>query len=133
MKMTENDIIGQLSEKQIAAIPHILFGRTDEQVANEIGVTRQTVNVWRNQDPNFIAELNLRRHAIWECNVDKLRLLAMKALVIIEDDLENDDEKVRRKAAYFFANQMSFKKFLEPKGDTNPKKIQLDLIFDELM
>jgi len=131
--MTQLDNSRQLSEKQLTSIPHILIGKSDEEVANEVGVTRQTVNNWRNHDPDFIAELNLRRQEIWDNNLDRMRQIAHSAIDIIEDNLDSKDEKVKREAAYFIAKQINLSKHIQPKGETNPNKIKSKQMFEEFM
>ena len=39
----------------------------DRVVAEKIGVARETVSRWRNDNPYFAAELNRRRKEIWGC------------------------------------------------------------------
>ena len=60
--MTKGDIPSpaneNLNEKQQQAIQLLLVGQTDQQVADAVGVTRQTVNQWKNQDPVFVARMN---------------------------------------------------------------------------
>ena len=55
---TKPDKNGQLSQKQHDAVLLILAGRSDAQVGEKLGVTRQTVNTWRNQDQAFRFELS---------------------------------------------------------------------------
>ena len=130
--MTEFDNSRQLSEKQLLSIPIILAGESDEEVANKIGVSRQTVNNWRNHDPDFIAQLNLRRQEIWDNNLDRMRQIALSAIDIIASNLDSEDEKVRREAAFFIAKQINFSKFINPKGETNSKKIRSKQMFEGL-
>jgi FixJ family two-component response regulator len=47
-----------LSPKQELAVDLVLEGQTDSEVAESVGVTRPTVNLWRNRHPAFMAELN---------------------------------------------------------------------------
>ena len=53
--MTANDKNRQLNQKQLNAIELLLQGGTDSEVAEAVGVSRQTVNEWKNHDPNFVA------------------------------------------------------------------------------
>ena len=48
----------QLSIEQQNAIDLLVQGKSDRETAEAIGVSRQTVNNWRNNDTVFIAELN---------------------------------------------------------------------------
>jgi excisionase family DNA binding protein len=51
----------KLTPKQHAAIDELLRGRTDARAARAAGVSRQTVNIWRNHHAAFRAELDRRR------------------------------------------------------------------------
>lgn len=51
-----------LSVQQMNAIDLLSLGKTDQDVADAVGVTRQTVNKWCNHDTRleaFPAQLNL--------------------------------------------------------------------------
>ena len=84
----------RLSEKQHMAIDLILQGLTDREVAQRVGVTRQTVNEWRNHNARFIAELNRRRKMIHEAALNRLIGLALKALETVEKELEGGNWKL---------------------------------------
>lgn len=73
----------ELSEKQNLALVELFKGSTDEQAAKVAGVSRQTVNEWKNHCPAFIAAVQNHRAQIWEDTINPLRealLLSMKAL-----------------------------------------------------
>ena len=89
---TEADKIGQeLSIAQLNAIDCLASGQTDAETATAVGVTRQTVNGWRNHDPVFIATLNARRLEIWGGAADRLRALLPKALAALEAALSREE------------------------------------------
>src|ERR687893_747972 len=81
---TKPDITGHferdLSVAKANAIDLLVCGATDQEAAEAVGVTRQTVNGWRNHDPEFIAALNTRRLDVWGGAADKLRALLPTAL-----------------------------------------------------
>lgn len=43
----------RLSPKQLKALDLIMSGKTTQEVAEEVGVTRQTISHWKNRDPEF--------------------------------------------------------------------------------
>ena len=88
--MTKPDKTRQLSIEQQNAIDLLVIGKTDQEVAAAVRVSRQTICAWRLHHPNFQAELNKRRHAVWGVAADKLRNLLLKALDIIEGELESN-------------------------------------------
>ena len=65
-KLTKPDQIRQeLSIAQLNAIDLLVTGKTDQEVSEAIGMSRQTVNGWRNANPYFQAALNRRRRELW--------------------------------------------------------------------
>jgi hypothetical protein len=88
---TEPDVSGylarELSVAQRNAIDLLVTGATDGEAAEAVGVTRQTVNTWRNHDPVFVSELNRRRLDVWGAAMDKLRALLPEALKTLEEAL----------------------------------------------
>jgi len=44
--------------EQLNAIDVLVLGKTDQETAKTVGVARETVNRWSNENPYFSAELN---------------------------------------------------------------------------
>jgi hypothetical protein len=82
-----------LSIEQQNAIDLLILGHTDQAVAEQIGVARETVCRWRNEHPYFVAELNQRRKEVWHTAHERLRGLVGKAIDILEKALHTDDVK----------------------------------------
>ena len=97
--MTNQDDIRQLNTKQEKAILLLVAGLNDQEVADEIGVSRQTVNKWKNQDQLFNQELTMQRYQEWNRFSDRLRSLIPKAIQVIEENLESENPKTRLDAA----------------------------------
>ena len=55
-----------ISPKQEKAIDLILSGMADGETAEQVGVSRQCINRWRNQEADFMQALRLRRVMIRE-------------------------------------------------------------------
>lgn len=83
-----------LTARQEIAMNGILGGKRDKEIAQEIGVSRETVSKWRHHNPVFQAEYNLRRKQIWDANRERLASLITKALGAIEKALEMGDASV---------------------------------------
>ena len=123
--MTENDKSRQMNQKQLNAIELLLQGRTDGEVADAVGVSRQTVNEWKNHDPNFIAEINLCRKILWESQVERLRGLVAGAVDMLEADLQSSDPKTKRTAAIHILRCVGlYGEKLKPAGETSPESIK---------
>lgn len=89
--MTKPDKNGQpdvLTLAQQNAIDLLAAGLRDAEVAERTGVSRQTVNGWRNHEPAFQAALNARRADLWAGAVDRLRALLPMALEVLAERLE---------------------------------------------
>ena len=98
---TNPDKIRQLSQEQMNAIDYLLKGQSDQAVAVAVGVSRQTVWDWRNNDPLFIAELNRQRVEHWSEARERLKSLANRALDVVEQQLNSSDPKAALAAAKY--------------------------------
>ena len=83
-KSSQRPTISRLSVEQLNAIDIRVQGRTDQETAETVGVARETVTRWRNDNPHFIAEFNKQRRLIWDDSHDRLRALANKAFNTLE-------------------------------------------------
>ncbi len=128
--MTKADI----SPEQEQAINLILTGATDQSIADAVGVTRQTVNTWRNQNPAFMAELNQRRAVIWAGHVERLRGMTSKALDVLQEALADPDPKEARAAAVHILKACGlYGQSLQPLGLTDAKDIEREQKTKELL
>ena len=85
---TNTDIFRhELSVSQLNAVECLASGKNDQETAEVTGVSRQTVNGWKNHHPPFMAALNARRAEVWEVAGDRLRALLPKALDALEGSL----------------------------------------------
>jgi len=91
--------IPPLAIEQMNAIDQLVIGLTDQEVADKVGVARQTVTKWRLYHPGFQAELNKRRKEVWGSAADRLRSLLPKALDRIEKILLDDSNPNSWRAA----------------------------------
>lgn len=89
----------KLSARKEAAIALVLTGMTDGEVGERVGVTRQCVSRWRHEDIRFMEELEGRRSELREKHMDAINNLVMKAVQVVQEALESEDEKTRLKAA----------------------------------
>ena len=98
----------KLSEKQAMAIPLVLAGLKDYDVAKEVGVTRQTVNKWKNQDLEFIDYLNYYRALLQRAYLDEIHALIPKAVRVLTEALEGDDQNVKIDVAKMILKEFKF-------------------------
>lgn len=96
---TRQSELAELTEEQCRAVMLALSGATDESIAAAVGVTRQTVNGWRNAHPAFIARLNAERAAVIEAARGELRGALSRAADVVLSALDNGNGALRLKAA----------------------------------
>ena len=95
--MTNKDSLTVMQEK---AIQLLITGGSDQAVADELDIARQTVNNWRHNDAAFAARFNAERQALWSTHREKLRSLVAQAVDVLAEDMETRLEpKLRQSAA----------------------------------
>ena len=116
----------QLSIEQQNAIDLLIQGKSDRETAEAVGVSRQTVTNWRNNNAEFIAELNKQRKAVWGAQVDRIRHLISASLDVLEDDLLNgEDKQLRQKAAIHILQAVGlYGSDLKPDGEDTPEGVE---------
>lgn len=83
----------KLTPEQLNAIDLLIFGKTDKEVAETIGVGRNTISKWY-KNAFFVAELNARREELWKDAKLRLKSLAYEAADVLSNGLHSSDEKV---------------------------------------
>ena len=87
-----------LTPEQRNAIDLLILGKTDREVAEIVGVRRETITKWH-KNPFFIAELNVKREELWTDSKLRLKALAHEAVNTLTNGLHSSDEKVAITAA----------------------------------
>jgi len=88
-----------LNEKQELAIDLVMVGLSDGEIAKRVGVSRKTINKWRNQDMDFRALLAERRVALRERHQDELSGLVSEAIGVMREVMREDETPTRLRAA----------------------------------
>src|SRR5688500_320517 len=86
--LTEADNLYRLTPRQNRALELVFAGETDGEVAEQIQVSRQTVNEWRNHHPAFRAAYNRLLQETADQFRHRIIALRGKALNVLEDNLE---------------------------------------------
>ncbi|OUM85815.1 MAG: hypothetical protein BAA01_03325 [Bacillus thermozeamaize] len=133
--MAKTDKSRRLSIEQENAIDLLVQGKSDREVAEAVGVARQTVTEWRNRNAVFAAELNRRRQEVWGTQVERLRQLVALAVDALEKDLKQErDAKLRQLAAIHILKAVGlYGANLTPKGHIEPEDIEADWREEEHM
>jgi DNA-binding CsgD family transcriptional regulator/glutaredoxin len=88
----------RLTPEQLNAIDLLILGKTDKEVAETIGIGRNTISKWY-KNAFFIAELNVKREELWVDSKLRLRALASEAVNVLTNGLKSSDEKIKITAA----------------------------------
>ncbi|MEI2763277.1 MAG: hypothetical protein V9E95_13735 [Methanothrix soehngenii] len=96
--MQERSEAPKLTPEQLNAIDLLILGKTDREVAEAVGVRRETVTKWH-KNPFFSAELSIRREELWSDAKLRLKSLAHEAVNVLTRGLSSQDEKVAITAA----------------------------------
>lgn len=75
---------GTLSPAQLSAVELIAEGHTDAEAARILKVSRQSVNTWRNHNPDFQEAVDEARREIHGKARERIEALSLKALDTIE-------------------------------------------------
>jgi putative insertion element HTH domain-containing protein len=82
----------QLVSRQSLAVDLLPLGRTDAEVAGELGADRSTLWRWR-QQPDFQAELARRREELWAGSFERAYALISQGLDVVADALDEGDSR----------------------------------------
>ena len=117
-----------LTAAQEQAVFLIISGLNDQEVADKIGLARQTINIWKNRDSVFIARLNLERQETWSAHREKLRSMVTKAVDTLTEGLDSPDAKIRQNSAIHVLKCVGlYGKNLRPYGQTKAEDIEKEM------
>ena len=94
--MTNQDNLTVMQEKSIQLL---MTGLSDQAVADELDIARQTVCNWRHNDAAFAARFNTERQALWSTHREKLRSLVVQAVNVLSEDMDTRTERRLRQSA----------------------------------
>ena len=96
--------VSGLSSKQKAALPLLVRGSSNREVARLIGVNKNTISNWR-KDPRFWdAEIKLGNQFYIEA-VRSFMYLNYKSVEVLNELLDSDHPQTRLQAAKFILNK----------------------------
>ena len=96
-----------LNDKQLKAIEFILQGMSLTDIAKHIGVSRQAISKWRNNNEVFKAELNKQRRSL-ESHVNSRLLMNVEPLMdrLIDIALNSKNENTSLTAITYALNRL---------------------------
>ncbi len=130
--MARSDKTRQLSIEQQNAVDLLVCGKSDAETAAAVGVSRQTVNAWRNHDAEFIAALNRQREALWSASQDALRAAADSAVQVLVNGLQSADPRLAMSAAVHILKSAGVYGAPPALGHTEAADIEAEWVAKEL-
>ena len=91
--------VKRLTAKQQQAISLFLSCKNDTEVAEELGVARQTGNTWKNKNQSFAAELDRQQQELNQENRLQLSGLVSQSIQMLRQSLESEHERLRQSTA----------------------------------
>ena len=103
-----------LRERQLAAMGLLLLGKPYLAVARAVGVDPSTLYRWR-QDDAFRAELERRAEEMWDGAGVRLRALVHPALDVLEEEVHDEYDRSRVRAAGMILRFAGLRKSAAPR------------------
>lgn len=129
--------IRELNEKQLKAIELLIKGETTVDVAKKVGISRQSLNTWRN-DPVFKAEVDRQVQSL-KSRVDEKLLLSLEPLLdrLIDIALKSNSDKTSLDAIIYGINRIVGTPTSKTQDVTNDptdknKDIDIDKMIEEM-
>ena len=91
--------VKRLTAKQQQAISLLLSCKNDTEIAEELGVARQTVNNWKNKNQGFAAELDRQQQELNQENRLQLSGLVGQSIQVLRQSLASENERLRLSAS----------------------------------
>ncbi len=104
MMQKRSDIIDNLTQRQVTALPHLLRPGPIAAQARNAGISRNTLYRWL-EDPNFRECLERLREETLRFSQSEFQAITLKAVDAIEDALDSDDMSIRLRAARIVMNE----------------------------
>ena len=94
--MTNQDNLTVMQEK---AIQLLMTGLSDQAVADELDIARQTVNNWKNKHRVFVMELERQQKELRRESQRQLWGLIADSIDVLRQSLVSDNERIRQSTA----------------------------------
>ena len=104
MHQNATEITENLTERQLAALPHLLRPGTLTARARHAGVNRTTLYRWL-QDEDFRECLEWLRKETMRFTQAHLQAMSYKAAAVLDDALDDHDTRIRLQAARLVLDQ----------------------------
>jgi DNA-binding CsgD family transcriptional regulator len=102
--MSENNSNDRgLSVKQVQALSLLLYGYSDNEVADKIGMSRQTIYMWKHKEEAFMKEYINQKQSLLDNANSGLMQIMVKSRDVLLEELNNRESphRVKIAMAYF--------------------------------
>jgi hypothetical protein len=121
MARQKNRGLNELTDQQLAAIDLLLAGETVDRTAATLGIGRETLSGWREEDTVFIARYNESLQSAWDASQKRLMDAQRKAIDKLAELVDEQDTGIALKAAAALLRIT----VPRPAGSTNPLGVEL--------
>jgi uncharacterized protein (DUF849 family) len=98
-EMTNQDEKEKLTPAQIQAVNKLAVGESITGAAEQLGLARQTISKWLNQDEEFQIALREKQTENFDDEVRRIKSKTARAIEVLSDALENPNLRIRLTAA----------------------------------
>ena len=88
-----------LSVKQEQAISLMMVGKNDTEIGKALGVSRESVWRWRNENLDFIEAARKRQELLAARQMEELNDMLTEALMVVKENLRSGDGKIQMRVA----------------------------------
>jgi hypothetical protein len=88
-RMQQNATV--LRREQELALELLILGHSDIDIAQNLGVRRETIWRWKHRDPTFRAALHERRATVTDAAAERLRSLLDQAVSVVQKSLSSPE------------------------------------------
>ena len=85
--------------KQERAISLMMMGKCDTEIGKEVGVSRESVWSWRNENSDFMEAARKRRENLVARHTEELNDLLAEALMVVKESLRNGEPQTKLRVA----------------------------------
>lgn len=103
--MTKNDSPGELTDRQLKAIPHFVMSSTLKEGCQKAKISKNALFNWL-KNPIFKNELQRQRDLVLAEALENLKGHLVKATAALVDLLSTDSENLRRRVANDIINHV---------------------------
>ena len=107
----------RLNDRQLVALRMMIAGKSDSEITQAVGVHRQTLWRWRQHDDDFRAELQRQRRIVCDEAADRFRALLAPALDVMEEQLHDEYDLSRVRAAIAVLRVSNIRELTRVKDD----------------